>query len=201
MSIIGDTINKYGGNELDYYPSAVGEAIDDYFKTGKTSSNSLVGDAINSYSNNNRNTSFGIGGKLSNFGDLFKNSKGTLLGALGGGLLGAIDSGNKKNLIKSSYYKNPYLTAALTPEYSLNDNINNFVGTLGMNGGNKNGGFISNLFSSSLTGNANNGSTGDYDILTKNLPTLYQYNTSLPGSWLTDDINKLTENYPEIFNY
>ena len=70
-----------------------------------------------------------------------------------------------------------------------------------MNGGNKNGGFISNLFSSSLTGNANNGSTGDYDILTKNLPTLYQYNTSLPGSWLTDDINKLTENYPEIFNY
>lgn len=104
-----------------------------------------------------KNTGTTIGNKLKTgyntyapkVGNFLSQNKRMLIGGLGGGILGALDAGNKKNLIKASYYKNPYLNASLTPEYSLNDDINNLVGILGMygQGGNKgNGGFVANLF-------------------------------------------------------
>lgn len=94
-----------------------------------------------------KNTGNTIGNKLKTgyktyspkVGNFLSQNKDTLIGGLGGGILGALNQGNQKNLIKASYYKNPYLTSALTPEYSLSDNINNLMGMFGMYGGGSNG--------------------------------------------------------------
>ena len=104
----------------------------------------------------------------------------TIFGSLAGAGLGAADNARKKDLIKSSYYKNPYLTSALTPEYSLSDNINNLMGTLGMLGGNGvNGGFTSNLFKGSLIGGGNDiDTTGGLGATT---------------NWLEKDVDNLSD--------
>ena len=115
-----------------------------------------------------KNTGSTIGNKLKTgyntyaprVGNYISQNRDIILGGLGGLGLGALNNANQKNLIKASYYKNPYLTAALTPEYSLNDNINNLVGLLGMYGSRgQQAGDVDkawNLFKSSLTRNGNN---------------------------------------------
>ena len=149
MGIFDREIDNYlQGKETNPY-GTIGTQVDSYIQGKNQPSYGIIGDAANNYIKGEGSVSgkFGGGNFLNKYGS-------TLFGGLGGLALGALNSSNKKNLIKSSYYKNPYLASALTPEYSLSDNINNLVGTYGMlnqGGPSANiGGKISNLFSGSL---------------------------------------------------
>lgn len=135
--------------------------IDDYINGKENNPYGTIGSVADNYIQGKPSTSYsvngGANGSLSanvNTGNFLNKYGGSLFGLLGGMGLGALYNDNKKNLIKSSYYKNPYLNSALTPEYSLNDSINNLMGAYGMhtpgNGNINIGGKISNLFSGSL---------------------------------------------------
>ena len=135
--------------------------IDNYINGKETNPYGAIGSVADSYIQGKTSPSYkvngGVAGSLSgnvNTGNFLNKYGNTLFGALGGMALGSLDNANRKNLIKASYYKNPYLTAALTPEYSLNDRINNLMGTYGMfnqgGPGANIGGKISNLFNGSL---------------------------------------------------
>ena len=155
MGIFDRDINNYlQGKETNPY-GTIGTQADNYIQGKSQPSYGIIGDAANSYIKGGGSISGNISG-----GNFLNKYGSTLFGALGGMALGSLDNADKKNLIKASYYKNPYLTSALTPEYSLSDNINNLVGAYGMlnqgRPGANVGGKISNLFRGSLINNNKN---------------------------------------------